>query len=307
MAIKPPLLQRGDTVGIVTLGSPLDASAINTGINTLMGMGFRVIVGQYAYAARGIIAATPQQRAADLMGMFQDPMVKVILPSRGGTGVKDILPYLDYHLISTNAKILSGYSDITILLNALYQFSNLITFQSLLLLDFRPDTPSYNYHQFFSATSTLTAPRVVENQPGIPLTSLVPGNVTAPIVGGNLTSFADAIGTPYEIDTMGKILLLEEVHEPTNHIYRSLTRLLMAGKFHDSVGIIMGECTDCPVTYRTSYNDLIHALLVPLGKPLMTNLNTAHGTYKAAIPIGALANLDTNQNMLSIIEPTVSA
>ncbi|WP_421617068.1 S66 peptidase family protein [Brevibacillus sp. TJ4] len=306
MAIRPPLLRAGDTIGIVTLGSPLDASVINARIETLRSMGFQVVVGRSVYANTGIVAGSDEERAADLMDMFLNPQVRLILPTRGGTGVAGILPHLDYDVIRNNPKIVTGYSDITVLLNVLYQRADLITLQSLLLIDFNPATPAYSFDQFFLTASTLSAPRLIQNPPEIPMVSIVPGNVTGPVVGGNLTSFVDTLGTPYEIDTEGKILLIEETHEPTNRVYRMLNHLKLAGKFDDCIGIIMGECTRCPISYNTSYEELINDVIVPLGKPLITNVTTAHGAYKAAIPIGAEVNLDSLTNTLTLVEPMVS-
>ena len=305
MAIKPPILRSGDTFGIVTLGSPLDASIINARIATLTNMGFKVVLGRYVYSYSGYLAASDQQRASDLMSMFTNPNVKAILPTRGGVGISAILPYLDYTLINRNPKIITGYSDITVLLNTLYQFANLITFQSLLLIDFKPETPAYNFNQFFAATSLITSPRRIQNPSGISLVSRVRGNVTGPIVGGNLTSLIGSLGTPYEINTTGKIFLIEETHEPINTVYRYISHLILAGKFRDCIGIIMGECTACVASYGKTYDSLINEVIVPLGKPLMTNLRTAHGTYKAAIPIGANINLNTINNTLTVMEPTV--
>jgi len=136
MAIRPPILRAGDTVGVVTLGSPRDEATINARIQFLENLGFNVVVGNYVYSWAGYVAATPQQRASDLMSMFENPDVRAIIPARGGTGVADILPYLDYNFISQNPKIITGYSDITVLLNVLYILSNLITFHSLLLIVF---------------------------------------------------------------------------------------------------------------------------------------------------------------------------
>lgn len=305
MTIRPPRLRPGDTVGIVTLGSPRDSATINIGIQTLESMGFSVITGKYVYSADGYLAATPQKRASDLMSMFENPVVKAIIPSRGGVGVADILPYLNYASINSNPKIITGYSDITILLNVLYALADLITFHSLLLLDFRPSTPTYNYDQFFAATS-VAAPRQLINPPGMPLVSRVPGNVTGQIVGGNLTSFVDTLGTPFEVDTRGKILFIEETHEAVSHVYRHVRHLVNAGKINDCIGIIMGECSNCADSYGKSYDDLINDVMVPLGKPLMTNLASGHGYYKMAIPIGATANLNTYANTLTVTEPTVS-
>ena len=121
-----------------------------------------------------------------------------------------------------------------------------------------------------------------------------------------MTSLVNALGTPYEINTKGKILFLEETHSPTTMIFRYLTQLLMSGKFQDCLGIIIGECTNCPVSYGTTFEDLINALLVPLRKPLIVNLTTGHGFYKAAIPIGANVNLNSTDNTLTVLEPTVS-
>ncbi|GKV65577.1 MULTISPECIES: LD-carboxypeptidase [unclassified Sporosarcina] len=305
MAVKPQQLQRGDTIGIVTLGSPLAANRITEGIRMLQSMGYKVVVGEHVYSANGFLAATPRQRASDLMKMFTNPEVKLILPARGGVGVASILPFLDFTVIKQNPKIVSGYSDITILLNVLFEYADLISFQSLLLLDFNSRTPAYNFNQFFAATSSVTAPWQIINPPEVPLIGAVPGNVTGPVVGGNLTSFVGTLGTSYEINTEGRILLLEETHEPVNTVYRYLTHLAMAGKFEDCAGIIMGQCTNCETAYGKSYVDLINEFLVPLGKPLLTNLATAHDYYKAAIPIGASVNMDTVNRKLTVMEPVV--
>lgn len=306
MAIKPPQLKAGDTIGIVTLGSPLSADVINEGIATLENMGFSVLVGNHVYDSVGFLAGTPEQRAADLMMMFENEAVTCILPTRGGVGVAGILPFLDFSVISNNPKIISGYSDITVLLNALYEYSDLITFQSLLLLDFNLQTPAYNFNQYFAATSAISAPWQINNPPGMPLVTKVPGDVTGPIVGGNLTSFVGTLGTSFEINTQGKILCLEETHEPINTVYRYLSHLKLAGKFDDCIGILMGECTNCITAYGVTYNELIDEFLVPLGKPLMSNLATAHGRFKAAIPIGATVRMNSTNRTLTVTESVVS-
>lgn len=306
MAIRPPMLKKGDTFGIVTLGSPLEASEIDSRIAFLKQLGFNVVLGDYVYASNGYLAGTDQERASDLMRMYKNPEVKAILPTRGGVGVEGILPYLDYSFIAKNPKIISGYSDITILLNVLYQITNQITFHSLLLLDFRDSTPEYNFEQYILATATMISPRQILNPPDMETVSRVPGNVTGPVVGGNLTSFVGSLGTPYDISTKGKILVIEETHEPINTVYRYINQLKVAGKFNDCIGIVMGECTDCTDEYGKSYEDLINDVMIPLGKPLLTNVATGHGKYKAAIPIGAIVNLNTINNTWTVLEPTVS-
>jgi muramoyltetrapeptide carboxypeptidase len=290
----------------VTLGSPiLNREAINTGIQTLRNMGFNVVLGRHVFSFGGIVAAPANERAKDLMDMITNPNIKLILATRGGTGVQSIFPYLDFDVIRQNPKIISGYSDITALLNIIYQLSNVITFHSLMAGDFQVNTPPYNFNQFFEATSTRTSPRVISNPPELPFISLVPGNVTGTIVGGNLTSLVNTLGTPYEIDTKGKILFFEETNAPSNTIYRFLLQLIMAGKFDDCIGIVIGQCTSCTVSYGTTFYNLINSLLVPIRKPIISNLATGHGYYKATIPIGATVQLNATEPSLRVLEATV--
>lgn len=306
MAIPSAALQAGDTIGVVTLGSPLDAGVIRTRIGYLQGMGFQVVIGRHVFDQDGFLAGTDRERADDLMAMFANPAVKLILPTRGGTGVEGILPYLDYGFIRSRPKLVTGYSDITVLLNALYQFAGIVGLHSLLLLDFKPETPAYNFEQFFAAATSSAVPRPIANPPQLPpLTAKVPGRGYGPFVGGNLTSLVGSLGTPYEIDTQGKILLLEETHEPINTVYRYLEQLKLAGKFNACSGIVMGECTGCAEAYGKTYENLIDEFIVPLGKPLLTGLASAHGTYKAAIPIGAYAYMDADNGTLTLLEPAV--
>jgi muramoyltetrapeptide carboxypeptidase len=109
MAIKPIALQRGDTVGIVTLGSPLAAATINARITFLRSMGLKVVVGQHVYDETGFLAGTDQRRAGDLMSMFANDQVRLIILSRGGVGVAGVLPYLDYNFIRIIPRSLAGY------------------------------------------------------------------------------------------------------------------------------------------------------------------------------------------------------
>ncbi|MBG9782807.1 S66 peptidase family protein [Shouchella lehensis] len=306
MSTAPPRLNQGDTVGIVTLGSPLSADTIRTRIDYLEQLGFNILLGESVFNRTGFLAGSAESRANDFMSMVLNPDVKWILPTRGGVGVAGMIPYLDFTQIRDNPKIISGYSDITILLNALYQFANLITFQGLLLIDFRDSTPAYNFDQFFSATMNGNAPYLFLNPPGIPLQGKVDGVGTGELIGGNLTSFVDSLGTPYEINTRGKVIFLEDTHEATNTIYRYLAHLEAAGKFEDCEAILMGTCTDCPISYNTSYQDLIETFIVPLGKPLVTNVQSAHNYYKGTLPIGANVRVDGTNGTITVLDNTVA-
>lgn len=306
MTIRPPALRRGDTVGVVAPGSPMNASEIEERIKYLEAFGLYVLPGNHLFADDGYLAGSERERASDLMSMYENPAVSAIVPLRGGVGVEGILPYLDFTSIARNPKILSGYSDLSILLNTVHQMTGQITFHSLMLLNFQKSTPCYNFEQFFGTLSGGLFPGRMKNPPWMSLAVRVKGNVTGPLAGGNLTTLVGSLGTPFELDTKGKILFLEEVHEPVSTAYRYLTQLKVAGKLSCCAGIILGDCTDCTDSYGKTYEDLIREVLIPLGKPLMTNLAAGHGTYNTTLPIGALVNLNTDAGALTVLEPVVT-
>lgn len=295
----PPPLKKGDTIGVVTLGSPAKEEELNRGTAVLNNMGYHVLLGNYALS-QNFPATTATHRAQDLMEMFLNPSVKMILGLRGGTGVADILPLLDYSLIRLNPKILAGYSDLSILLNVITQFTGLVTFNAPMLLDIHAETPPFNLEHFLKIIS-LARPYSIKNPAHMPFISKVKGTAIGPLAGGNLTSIIGSLATPFEINTKGKILFLEDINESSTRVYRLLTHLLRAGKFHDVSGIIIGECTNCKTEYNTTYEQVIEKLLVPLGKPLLMNLATGHGKYKVTIPIGSVGRLDTDRGTITIL------
>src|SRR5207244_8152828 len=84
------------------------------------------------------------------------------------------------------------------------------------------------------------------------------GKARGPLAGGNLTLISTTMGTPFEIDTRGRILLLEDVDEQPYSIDRMLTQLRLAGKLSSAAGIIFGECQDCrPRDFKPSYESTL--------------------------------------------------
>lgn len=74
------------------------------------------------------MSSSIRSRVADIHEAFNDSSVKAILTVIGGFNSNQLLPYLDYDLISENPKILCGFSDITALATAIYTQTELITY-----------------------------------------------------------------------------------------------------------------------------------------------------------------------------------
>ena len=126
--IVPPFLQKGDTIGIATPASPYKHQSLQEGIDLLKQWGFQVVLGRKRIGRKGYLAGTDRERAEELMELFLNPEIKAILCSRGGYGAMRILDYLDFNKIKDHPKLFMGFSDITVLLMALWKKAGLMAF-----------------------------------------------------------------------------------------------------------------------------------------------------------------------------------
>src|SRR3954464_5157114 len=126
--LKPPPLRRGDTIGIVAPASNVKREELESGVASLRGLGYQVILGDSVYEQDLYFAGSPQARARDLKGMFERDDVRAILTARGGYGSNYLLPLLDLDVIRRNPKPLIGYSDLTSLLTWISDETGLVTF-----------------------------------------------------------------------------------------------------------------------------------------------------------------------------------
>jgi len=120
------------------------------------------------------------------------------------------------------------------------------------------------------------------------------------------------MGTPYEVDSRGAILLLEDIGEEPYRIDRMLTQLRLAGKFDQAAGIVFGECVDCgPKDYKPfvaagfSLGEVLDAILSDLKIPVLFGLTFGHTADQLTLPIGVSAAVDADAGTLEITEAGV--
>jgi muramoyltetrapeptide carboxypeptidase len=145
----------------------------------------------------------------------------------------------------------------------------------------------------------------LSNPEGFEIKTLVPGQARGKIAGGNLALVSAAIGTPYEIDTKGKILFLEDIGEYTYRIDRMLTQLRLAGKFEECEGIILGDFRDCNPQYEGVDQSLLQVfqdIIADVKKPTIYNFMAGHCNPKITIPLGVEAIIDADNGSVKIIE-----
>ncbi|MFS0654422.1 S66 peptidase family protein [Bacillus sp. 179-C3.3 HS] len=304
---RPAALRVGDTVGIIAPASPPDEMKLAKGIEFLESLGLHVKKGQYIDRRYGYLAGRDHERVEEIHRMFRDREVKAIICACGGYGTARLAEAIDYDLIRQNPKIFWGYSDITFLHMAIHQTTGLVTFHGPMLSsdvghkEVHPLTKD-TFLQLFSPT-TFTYGHHLS-----PLHTYYPGTVSAEITGGNLALIVTTLGTPFEIDTKGKLLFIEDIDEEPYKIDRMMQHLKSAGKLDDAAGFIIGDFHQCePKTEAPSLTleELWETYIVPQKKPALGGFRIGHSSPNFAIPIGATSVLDATKKTLCV-SPGVS-
>jgi muramoyltetrapeptide carboxypeptidase len=290
-------LAPGSLVGIAAPAGPIDAATLAAGEAWLESLGFRCKRASGVLARRGYLAGDDAARAAQLHELWSDPDVGAIVCARGGYGVPRILDRLDAKLVRSARKPLVGYSDITALLLWQSRACGLTGIHGPMLERGSPR----------AAETGESLARALRGDPMPPLLGRGHGggSVEARLVGGSLSLIAASIGTPWEIDTHGAILLFEDVGEAPYRLDRMLVQLRAAGKLDSLVGVGVGRLEDCSSQRYPEITaiDAILDVLAPIqarGVPIVTELPFGHCDPHLAWPVGGRARLDAARGRLEI-------
>lgn len=298
---KPSRLKPGARIGVVAPAGCVDPDALARGVDTITAEGYGVELGRAVQSRKGYLAGEPAARAEDLISFFERPDIDAIFCARGGFGSIQLLPNLSTDL-KNFPKIFAGYSDITILLNWLYQFCGMTSFHAPMVAEdlARGLSARARAHFWQVLTGEIDNWSVDLDQ------VLQPGTVEARLVGGCLSMLVTTLGTPYEIDTRGKLLLLEDVGEKPYRVERMLTHLKMAGKLDQAAGVVLGDFTRCEGDGSRELNEIFVDLFADAGCPVLTGMRAGHGAENYLLPIGARMRLDSVNRTLALLESPVS-
>ncbi len=318
--LKPKVLKQGDTVGLITPSTSVtDPETLRTAERTVRYFGLNPKWGRNVGNRAGYTGGSIEERVDDLHAMFADSSVAAVFCLRGGYGSGQILAKIDYALIQRNPKIFAGYSDITAMHLAIHRMTGLVTFHGPVPLSaFTAYTQNAYRRALFEARplgDLTNPPEENELRPKHTLRPVRPGKARGLLTGGNLSLIAATMGTPYEIDTRGRILFIEDVEEQPYSIDRMLTQLQLAGKLEQAAGIIFGECHDCrPRDYQPSFTqgsfttaEVVDRILGTLRIPVLSGLTIGHTDDQLTLPIGVMAALDADKGTLTIEESATVA
>jgi len=305
MAIQLPRMHTGDTIAVVAPAGPVEnRDALHRGVSGMEGLGFRVRFDERIFESARYLAGSDRARAEELMRAFEDPSVRAIVGLRGGYGCSRLIPLLEEERIRPHPKLFMGFSDLTTLhLHFNNRFGWATVHGPMAVSPALGESASDQAAHLFSVW-TDPEYRPVLRFPQ--LETIHPGIASGALTGGCLSIVTASIGTPYEIQTEGRIFFIEDLGEPPYRIDRMLTHLLLAGKFDSPAGVLLGEFLDCePDQGNYSAMDTLRDFFAPLNIPVMANFPAGHGANNWALPLGTRGRMDAGAGTLEFLEPAV--
>jgi muramoyltetrapeptide carboxypeptidase len=291
-------------LALVSPSSPYDEPGyLERALKALAELGFEVSVGRHVGATHGYLAGSAEDRASDLHEAFADPSVDAVLAVRGGYGAAELVPLLDEQLLRANPKPFIGMSDITVLHLVLSERLDLPTFWGPMAGQLARGT-DYTRRLFREVLTRGPRAGPLELPDGAELTTLVPGGASGPLGGGTTALLASSLGTSWEVETKGRVVLLEDVGMEPYELDRALLQLLQAGKLADAAAIALGVHVGvAPRDERPSLTlmEVLERLIVPLGLPTLYGLPLGHARDLATVRYGAPVRLDASAGSLELL------
>ena len=307
--LKPARLKKGDTVSLITPGSFMDDESLQKAVENVEWLGCKVVLSKNIRAHRGFLAGVDQQRLDDLHWAFSDKKINAVWCARGGYGCSRLLPKINYGLIKKNPKIIIGYSDVTALVNAIYQQTGLITFHGPVgASEFTDFTKKHLQAVLMEGKENhlIALPKI--NEEKTEELKLNPKKIKGELAGGNLSLLAAMAGTPYAVDFKNKIAFIEDIGEKPYRIDRMLTQLRQACNLNKACGIALGDFTNCDsdepnsLSLKETLLDRLNFRNIPVGYRFPFGHTDDHCT----LPIGVKVELEANMMEIKLLESAVT-
>jgi muramoyltetrapeptide carboxypeptidase len=311
--LKPAALRPGDAIRVLSLASPVEENVLRNGCEEIESLGYVPKLDAPSVLAReGFFAGPAASRVSALKEALAEHASRAIFCSRGGYGANYLLDGLSVALASP--KILLGHSDITSLQICLWQKFGWVTLYGPMVastLAYGSGAPKgYDRDSLLRALTETKSGWLLD----LKAQPIIPGTVEGVLLGGCLTLVETTLGTPWELDTHGAILVLEDRGMKPYQVDRALMHLKQAGKFRAVAGIILGDFPECEAPAGSeSVKDVAHRILAPLGVPVVWGAPVGHTERPMlTLPLGVRAHLTisgtaNNETQLEILEPACSA
>ena len=288
--IIPPFLKPGDRIRIVSPAGKVQKDKILPGIELLQDEGYEVVVGRHVFGKNFQYSGTDLQRAADLQEAINDPETRAIICARGGYGSLRIIEKTDFSPLLKNPKWLVGFSDVTafhVVLNKLGIASIHGAMPGFFLDDKKPSKSFFSLMELLSTGSSESKIQAEENNRY--------GSCSGELVGGNLSLLYSLQGTPWQLETSGKILFIEDLSEYLYHLDRMMQNLRLSGQLKNLAGLVVGGFTDMKDNdspFGKSAYEIILEAVQNYQFPVCYNFPAGHIPKNLALMFGGTYRLD---------------
>lgn len=311
---KPRPLRPGDVIRFVAPASAGEMDGVRAAKELFESKGYKVVVPEGIDRKHGYLAGTDDERVAELNEALRDPEARAVFSIRGGYGLTRILDRVDYEGLRTHPKIVVGYSDLTGLHLAIGAKCRLVTFHGPMPLSNLKDESGEHKYAADLFWSLLTTGRYADDAAAgltIPAPSpadvpkaLAPGKATGRLTGGNLTLVSATVGTPYQIETKGRIMFLEDTKEPAYRVDRMLSQMRLAGLLDQPAGVVLGAFDGAE---EAELAEVFRDYFAGRPYPVVTGFPVGHVPHNAVLPCGVPAALDAAAGTLRLLESPLAA
>jgi muramoyltetrapeptide carboxypeptidase len=300
--VKPSALRSGDTVGIVAPASNVKLADLEAGCEGLRRAGYKPFYFDSILEQDLYFAGSVERRTRELEEMFGREDIGAIVCARGGYGSNYLLEALNIDAIRAHPKIFVGYSDLTSLLTYFLDKAGLVTFHGPMVAKDWAHEGGVDINSWQAALGGVQ-PWEVKLDVASGVRGLADGSADGVLYGGCLSILVASLGTPYEIETEGTILFLEDVAAKPFQIDRMLMQMKLAGKFEGVRGIIFGEMRDCVQTANQGYTleEVVRRIVGGLGIPVAYGVRSGHvATGNITLPIGVKVGLTVQGGLVGL-------
>ncbi|CAA0151856.1 LD-carboxypeptidase [Tenacibaculum maritimum] len=294
--IKPPYLQKGDTIIILAPAGILKNRALVIDKAKMLAekWGLKVLYGKHMFEQGNHFAGTDEQRCEDFQKALDDPTIKAIWSERGGYGSVRILDRLDFTIFKKHPKWIIGYSDLT----AFHNHINNVGVETLhAMMGVSLEDKAAMITETIATFKKALFGEQLKYEVGASRYNRK-GKVSGELVGGNIAVLASMLGSESQLDTDGKILFIEEIGEYKYSIDRMLQSLRRAGYFRKLKGVIVGGMTKIKKN-TTPWGSSIEQLIldiIPENIPVMFNFPAGHDSDNRALILGRKVVLEVEEN-----------
>jgi len=289
--VLPSYLNKGDTVAIIATARKVSKEEIQPAVAFFESYGLSVVLGKNLFESSNQYAGTDTQRTEDLQWALNDKTIKAIIIARGGYGSVRTIEQIDFTEFKKHPKWMVGYSDVTVLHNAIHKIG-VATLHATMPLNF-----TKNEEATKSMVDALFGKLIqIETEENY---SNISGTAKGQLVGGNLSLIYSLSGTPFDIDTRDKILFIEDLDEYLYHIDRMMMQLKLSGKLKGLKGLIVGGMTDMKdnaIPFGKFPEDIILDAVKEYNYPVCFDFPAGHIDRNLAMYFGREVELTVSDN-----------